>query len=455
MFTESGFTLIVGAGPTGLTLARVLQRHGVPFRIVEQSPTPPDGSRGKGIQPRTQEVLDDLGLLPAFRSVGRDYPALLIHLPDGGEMTQRMDELHDPTPAVPYPNMLMHPQWRTSALLAEGIPVEYGVSVVSLTDDDVTLSTGETVTPRYIVGCDGGRSTIRKALDIPFEGDSFPTEQLIVADVQVPGLSRDHWHIWPGADQRSMRLALCPMPGTDTFQLTAPPSDLSLSSLVASVGLSLAAVGWQSLYRANIRMVSRYRAGKYFLAGDAAHVHSPAGGQGLNTGIQDAYNLGWKLAYEGLLDTYEEERLPVAAGVLGISTKLHRRAVSATDDALRRDDPVLRQLSLNYRGSSLSAEHRPHPGRVQAGDRAPGPLLDLLHGPHFTLLAFHWTGPLPALPPDCHVHHVTDPSAASTYDAQKPTLFLVRPDNYIACATHNADDVTNYLDAIRTPSTQL
>ncbi|MBU2665636.1 FAD-dependent monooxygenase [Actinoplanes bogorensis] len=448
MFTESEFTLIVGAGPTGLTLARVLQRHGAPFRIVEQSPAPPAGSRGKGIQPRTQEVLDDLGLLPEFRAASADYPELLIHLPGGATMTQRMDELHDPTPNAPYPNMLMLPQWHTSALLAQGVPVEYGVGVVSLSESEVVLSNGETVTPRYVVGCDGGRSTVRKALDVPFEGSSAPEEQLQIADVRVPGLSRDNWHIWPGADQRSFRLGLCPLPGTDEFQLTAPPTGESIEDLVESVGLSITHVGWTSLYRANIRMVSRYRVGHVFLAGDAAHVHSPAGGQGLNTGIQDAYNLGWKIALGGssLLDTYEAERLPVAADVLGISTRLHRRVIDHPDEnAIRRDDPALRQLSLNYRGGPLSAEHRSQPGLVQAGDRAPGPILDLLRGPQFTLLAFNWAGDLPTADASLHAHRIDDPAVATIYDAQGPTLFLVRPDNYIGCATSTLDDVTKYL----------
>ncbi|MBM2615224.1 FAD-dependent monooxygenase [Actinoplanes sp. LDG1-06] len=450
MFTESKFTLIVGAGPTGLTLARVLQRHGAPFRIIEQAPAPQTGSRGKGIQPRTQEVLDDLGLLPAFRDAGAPYPELLIHRPGGGTLAQRMDEQHEPTAAAPYPNMLMLPQWRTVELLAAGVPVEYGVGVTAITDGAVTLSTGETVTPRHVVGCDGGRSTVRKSLSVSFEG-ATAEEQLTIADVRIPGLSRDAWHIWPGDDGRSFRLGLCPMPGTDEFQLTAPPTGESIEDLVASAGLRVTHVGWTSHYRANMRMVSRYRAGNVFLAGDAAHVHSPAGGQGLNTGVQDAYNLGWKLAYGGdrLLDTYEAERLPVAAGVLGISTRLHRRAADAEEDAMRRDDPALKQLSLNYRGGPLSAEHRAAPGAVRAGDRAPGPILDLLRGPQFTLLAFHWTGDLPVSSPTQHVHRITDPLAAETYDVQEPTLFLVRPDNYIGCVTSDMDDVTRYVDALR------
>ena len=448
--------MIAGAGPTGLTVARELQRRGVPFRIVEKSTEPFTGSRGKGLQPRTQELLDDLGLIDRFRAAGSDYPELLIHLPGGQIMRQRMDELHEPTPAVPYPNVLMVPQWRTAALLAEGIPVELGVGVAAVTQDEtdvhVTLDSGERVTCRYLVGADGGKSTVRRALGVGFEGETHESEQLLIADVRLTGLDRDNWHIWPG-EGRSFRLGLCPLPGTDDFQLTAPPTDLPIEKLVASVDPSITVthVGWTSQFRANIRMVSQFRVGNVFLAGDAAHVHSPAGGQGLNTGIQDAYNLAWKLATgdEALLDTYEAERLPVAAGVLGISTRLHRRAVAGDDDAMRRDDPALRQLQLSYRGGPLARDHRDAPGAVRAGDRAPdapcggGRVFDLLRGPHATVLAFDWAGELPAGLP---VHHISDPGAREIYDVRVPTLFLVRPDNYIGCAT---TDVTD-LDAYRT-----
>jgi 2-polyprenyl-6-methoxyphenol hydroxylase-like FAD-dependent oxidoreductase len=451
MFTESRFTLIVGAGPTGLALARDLQRRGVPFRIVEKSATPFEGSRGKGVQPRTQEILDDLGLIDRFRAAGSDYPELLIHLPGDRTMRQRMTEIHPATADVPYPNLLMVPQWRTSALLAEGVPVELGVGVTGLRQDDdgvhVTLDTGETVTARYVVGADGGHSTVRRALGIGFEGETRETEQLRIADVRLTGLSRDNWHIWPDADGKSMRLALCPLPGTDDFQLTAPPSDQTVEELVASVDPSITVthVGWTSLFRANIRLVTHYRSGNVFLAGDSAHIHSPAGGQGLNTGIQDAYNLGWKIATgrDDILDTYEAERRPIAADVLGISTRLHQRHVDRDADAMRRDDPELRQLNLTYRGGPLAWERRGEPGEWRAGDRAPGRLLDLLRGPHATLLAVNWTGELPAGSDAVHVHRLD-----GWDDIDRPTLFLVRPDNYLGCATHEPADVSAYLKLI-------
>jgi hypothetical protein len=272
--------------------------------------------------------------------------------------------------------------------------------------------------------------------------------------VRLTGLDRDSWHVWPGPDGKSIRLGLCPLAGTDDFQLTTTILDVPLEELVAdaSPSITITHVGWTSRFRANFRMASRFRVGNVFLAGDAAHVHSPAGGQGLNTGVQDAYNLGWKLATgdDALLDTYEAERLPVAAGVLGISTRLHQKAVDREDDAMRRDDPVLRQLSLSYREGPLAGEHRAATGSLRAGDRAPdaplatGRVFDLLRGPHATLLATGWPGDLPDV--GVPAHRIDE--AHEIYDGQGPTLFLVRPDNYLGCVTSSVDDVTAYLKMI-------
>jgi 2-polyprenyl-6-methoxyphenol hydroxylase-like FAD-dependent oxidoreductase len=459
MLTDSELTVIVGAGPTGLMLARELQRRDLPFRLLERDATLMQGSRGKGIQPRTQEVLEDLGLLDRFRAFGHRYPPVVIHAPGGATLFRRKDDRTEPTPDVPYPTVLMVPQWRTTELLADGVPVEFGVGVASLKQDAagvyLTLDNGETVTARYVVGADGGRSTVRRSLGVEFVGETREAEQLFIADVRLTGLDRDSWHFWPAADGKSMHLGLCPMPGSDDFQLITPRMDEPIEKLVAEAdpGITITHVGWTSRWRANMRMASRFRVGNVFLAGDAGHVHSPAGAMGLNTGVQDAYNLGWKLATgdDDLLDTYEAERVPVAAEVLGISTALHQRAADRQEGAMRRDDPRLRQLSITYRDGPLAAEHREAPGSVRAGDRAPdaplaqGRIFDLLRGPHATLLALSWPGELPSV--GVPVHRIDE--AREIYDDQGPTLFLVRPDNYIGCVTSSLEDVIGYLKLIR------
>jgi 2-polyprenyl-6-methoxyphenol hydroxylase-like FAD-dependent oxidoreductase len=268
--------------------------------------------------------------------------------------------------------------------------VEFGVALVSFTQGDdavqATLSNGETLSADYLVGCDGAHSRVRKILGVPLLGESLAEKPRLVADVGVEGLDRRDWHVWPFA--KGGALGLCPLPGTDLFQLMAPVSaetDIE-RAIEEGTGLRLSRVAWSSTYRAQVRMVDRYRVGRVFLAGDAAHVHPPAGGQGLNTGVQDAYNLGWKLAdavrggSQSLLETYELERLPIAAAVLGLSKRLHRVR------SIRRGDAT-NQLALHYRSSPLSAGAplgRLHPGdrmgdaRLEDGSR----LFDHLRGPH-------------------------------------------------------------------------
>jgi 2-polyprenyl-6-methoxyphenol hydroxylase-like FAD-dependent oxidoreductase len=425
--------LVIGAGPSGLVLGCELARRGVRCLVAEKDAGPFTGSRGKGLQPRTQEIFEDLGVLPQVRSHGGLYPPIRAN--NGGRVVfeGRMDPLSEATPDVPYPNLWMLPQWRTGEILlgrlAElGGSVTYDAELVSLRQDDFGVTAmlrhggGEQlVRASYVVGADGGHSTVRRALGIGFLGETHEEQRMVVADVRVTGIGRDCWQVWTETgpqQQGGFRLALCPLAGTDAFQLTAPLAvgspvpDLTIDGLrsvvddAAGVGLiRITELTWSSLYRANIRMAERFADGRAFLIGDAAHVHPPAGGQGLNTGVQDAYNLGWKLAavLDGaparLLDSYASERLPVAADVLGISTELHAKAMRQEADAHRRDNPELRQLNLGYRRSELSRELRRMPGAVQAGDRAPDApgqddgghplrLFDLIHGGRATLLAF-------------------------------------------------------------------
>jgi 2-polyprenyl-6-methoxyphenol hydroxylase-like FAD-dependent oxidoreductase len=391
--------LIVGAGPTGLTLACDLARRGINLRIIDKSPVHFAGSRGKGLQPRTLELLDDLGLIDEILANGR------FHLPfrgyDGATILGDKDihEGRHPTPAVPYASSLIIPQFRVEEILrkrlaAWGIEVELARELIDIAQDDATVTATllrddlqHQVTAQYVVAADGGRSFLRKHLNVGFEGETWKDERMLVGDVRVDVLDRDHWHSWP--KHKDGWVALCPLPSTRSFQFQAqiPPDEPDEPSLArfqqiidertGMPAIRLYDATWLSLYRANVRMVDRYRVGRIFLAGDAAHVHSPAGGQGMNTGMQDAYNFGWKLsavlsgAPASLLDTYEEERLPIAAWLLGATTKLHRQILQSNADLLR-DDQFL-QLKLNYRGASLSQGEPTHSSTLQPGDRARRP----------------------------------------------------------------------------------
>ncbi|KFE71413.1 FAD-dependent oxidoreductase [Hyalangium minutum] len=420
--------LVIGAGPTGLTLACDLARRGIRVRVVDAAPGPFAGSRGKGLQPRTLEILDDLGVLDAVLDAGTAYPRLRFHWRRFVVGRWTMMAQHTATPDVPHPNPWLVPQARTEGILRDrlaslGHAVEFGTALTGFTQDDAGVtatltrdSTLETVRAEYLVGADGGHSRVRKVLGLPLHGETREEERMVVGDVCVDGLDRTRWHVWPFA--KGGMVALCPLPGTDRFQLvlqvkpggTVP--ELTEAALnqhfqdAARPGrtLRLHDASWLSVYRPNVRMVNRYRVGRVFIAGDAAHVHPPAGGQGLNTGVQDAYNLGWKLGHvlqgadPALLNTYEAERLPIAANVLGLSLKLYEGMSQSRLKSLRRGSEE-RQLQLNYRGGPLAPELPGDTARVRAGDRAPDApctdargnpcrLFDAFQGPHWTLLAF-------------------------------------------------------------------
>jgi 2-polyprenyl-6-methoxyphenol hydroxylase-like FAD-dependent oxidoreductase len=411
--------LIAGAGPTGLTLAIDLLRRGISCRLIEALEAPFTGSRGKGIQPRTLEVFDDLGVIDPILAAGGLYPRIRIHLGPLSVRAGSLGSYKQPTASVPYPNLWMVPQSRTEAILRERIHalggrVEFNTAITAFRQDqygvDATLSTGETVRAGFLVGCDGGHSTVRKILDFKLEGETIDEEPILVADVEVEGLDRRDWHLWPFANGGF--LGICPLPNTSLLQLTATAKAIGtdVEDLVhRATGHRILRVAWHSIYRPAVRMVSRYGDGRVFLAGDAAHVHPPAGGQGLNTGVQDAYNLAWKLAHvlrggpASLLDSYESERLPVAAAVLGLSKRLHQKP------SMKRGD-LTDQLGLNYRGSSLSTGEAL--GNLHPGDRMPdvplsdgSRLFEHMRGPHAT--EFITTeGPRILIRPDGYVAYI-------------------------------------------------
>jgi len=491
--------LIAGAGPTGLMLACELARRGVSFRLIEAAAGPQPGSRGKGLQPRTLEAFDDLGIgdrviahgrmaMP-IRSTGLDGRVTL-----GGAAPEALKN----RPDIPYTTSLITPEWRTEEALrlrlAElGGAVEFGTMLQRFEQSGGTVSAvlasggeSETVTAQWLIGCDGGHSLVRAQAGIAFAGETREELRMIVADLDADGLDRDVWHMWQHPDGL---LALCPLPSTSVFQYQAllPPGQdpaLSLANMQAILeqrtrrpGIRLHEPEWSSLWRANIRLVDRYREGRVFLAGDAAHIHSPAGGQGMNTGIQDAYNLGWKLAAvtagaaPALLGTYEAERRPVAASVLALSNA--RLAQTLDHKELRRDASTI-QLGVGYRGSVLARDDRDDTAVLRAGDRAPDAtrlktsdggehrLFELTRGGQFTLLSF--SGASPAGPPAAGVRTLraverptgcsevadTEGHLAHAYGATGRTLVLIRPDGYVALISDAGDmtAVSDYLAAI-------
>jgi hypothetical protein len=379
--------------------------------------------------------------------------------------------------------------------------VELATELVAIEQDQGTVTatlardgSQERVRCRYLVAADGGKSFVRKHLDVPFEGETYKDERMYVGDVRLRGLDRDAWHSWP--NHPDGWLALCPLPSTDEFQFQAqvPPGDEREPSLelfrqlveerTGGIEVELTEATWLSLYRVNVRMVARYRVGHVFLVGDAAHVHSPAGGQGMNTGIQDAYNLGWKLgcvldgAPDALLDTYEEERLPVAANVLGLSTRLYRQITNQIDEDKVRRDAVTLQLGITYKEMSLSQNCGGVDLKVTSGDRAPDApglnakgepvrLFDVFRGPHFTLLRlFGPEGPMSGreLRGVKRVYVSTAQKAdngaevyvdafghfASAYGGGKGECMLVRPDGYVGWVglEENLPDLDRYLAGV-------
>ncbi|MFF1325646.1 FAD-dependent oxidoreductase [Streptomyces chartreusis] len=455
--------LIVGAGPTGLALGIDLARRGVDALVVERAGELFPGSRGKGIQPRTMEVFDDLGVLDAIHAAGGGYPVGMIWQNGQRVGEHRMFDPVEATEDSPYDEPWMVPQWRTQRILFDrleelGGKVAFGLEAVGLAQDEdgvtVRFAAGGSVRARYVVAADGGRSAVRRALGIGMTGETVDPNPTLVADARITGLDRDNWHIFPPRGEGDGFLAICPLAGTEDFQVTAQfpegsSVDLSLEGVRKVVAArshlapeDVTEVRWASDFRPRAALADRFRDGRVFLAGDAAHIHSPAGGQGLNTSVQDAYNLGWKLGAvlrdgvdESLLETYEEERRPVAADMLGLSTSVHRGEV--------RRGEATRQLGLGYRESSLTAETRQAPAALRAGDRAPDGtlggvrLFDAFRGPHWTLLAVGVEAP--ELPGSVGV--VRGP-AQESYGAG---LFLVRPDGYVGWAGDTADGLPRYL----------
>jgi 2-polyprenyl-6-methoxyphenol hydroxylase-like FAD-dependent oxidoreductase len=503
--------LVVGAGPTGLTLAIELASRDIAVRVIDRAPEYSVGSRGKGLAPRSHEVFHNLGILDQIEESGYRHFATRRWV--DGKLVGDGDPAAEPrpTPGVPYETGIMIAQCRTEeilrAKLAEyGVTVELGTELLDFTSSATgvraKVGTGEEISADYLVGCDGGRSAVRRSVEVSFVGESGPTGMLI-GDVRVEGLAPDAWYMWTVNGLGFV--ALCPFRNWSQWQFQATPitdydaeGELPPPSLeyfqrifddIAGVpGVRLSEPTWLSTYRVNVRMVDRFRFDRVFLAGDAAHVHPPAGGLGMNTGIQDAHNLGWKLglvltgkADPGLLDSYGEERVPIAEWTLGASSAELRHIGDAISKRGFHPRAKLQQdqLGLGYRWSSLATDLLDRSTGVRAGDRAPDSpcqdtsgtpvrLFDVFRTRWFTLLGFgagtrETLDAVTAKHGDLVISRLVDTStgpevdlvdvdghAHREYGVTEPSLMLIRPDGHLALTApaSRGKAVLAYLDGL-------
>lgn len=469
-------TIIVGAGPAGLFLACDLLRRGLSVAIIEQSDAPLIASRGKGLQPRTLEVLHDIGIAEKVVAAGRVYPPIAQY--EGGTVVSErtFTPLRAPSDEVPFPNTIMLSQWQLEAFLSESL-VELGGVIQRghrLLDLDqsadsvrarIAVQGNEVVLEaRFLVGADGARSTTRRALGITFEGDTPMEDGLLVADVTCPGLSRDLIHAW--GSSLAQAVILFPLPGESYFQYLGsvpagqePRTDLShLQELLdlrsGGRGPKLGEARWISAWRPNIRVAQKFVSGRAILIGDAAHVHPPTGGQGLNTSVQDAYNLGWKLEQAlcsgtlEILATYEAERRPNAVAVLERTRQLYQASIQGDTRAMQRGD-LDQQLGLAYPDSPLNGS-AVEDSDLQPGGRMCDALLtdasgrattlhDVMRGPHGVSITIG-TGRASGDEAEDIAVVVTSESNAEPLRATSPSNVLrrhaeltidVRPDGYV------------------------
>ncbi|WP_176644384.1 FAD-dependent monooxygenase [Duganella sp. SG902] len=471
--------LIVGAGPTGLVLAIALARRGVAVRIIDKNSGPGLASRAMAVHARTLEFYRQLGFAEVVVNQGIKIEA--IHLREHGEDIVELQLKEIGAGLSPYPFVLAYPQDDHERLLvaqlrAEGVEVEWNTELESFTQDEwgvraVLERDGDrhTCSAAYLCGCDGARSRVREALKLEFTGGTYD-HLYYVADVQTAGP--------PNQD-------LVGHLGANTFALMLPVRSRGMQRLIGIMpehapehvdfeavrpvlepllGIRVEQVNWFSTYRVHHRVASHFRTGRCFLSGDAAHIHSPAGGQGMNTGIGDAVNLAWKLAHVlqgradlSLLDTYEAERIVFARKLVTTTDRAFQLIVSqgaggqllrswllphvfpvlsGFGAARRTLFKTLSQVLIHYPDSPLSAGRA---GDVIGGDRLPW-VPDNFAAPQSLDWQLHVYGsadPLLAAAAQAlrlPVHVYSWSEAAEHAGLLRDAAYLVRPDMHVALA---------------------
>jgi 2-polyprenyl-6-methoxyphenol hydroxylase-like FAD-dependent oxidoreductase len=458
--------IVAGGGPTGLMLAAELRLHGVDVVVLEKDAEPAPYVRALGLHVRSIEIMDQRGLLDRFLAHGRTFPV--------GGFFAGIDK---PTPDgldTAHPYVLGIPQTTTDRLLAEhaaelGAEIRRGTELVGLDQDDdgvtVALADGTPLRSRWLVGCDGGRSTVRRLLGVGFPGEPSRVETLLgEMEVGVPAetvaavvaevrKTQKRFGLGPLGEGRYR--VVVPAAGTADDRAVPPTLEEVRRQLRATAGTDFGVHSprWLSRFGDATRLAERYRVGRVLLAGDAAHVHPPVGGQGLNLGVQDAVNLGWKLAAEvagwapaGLLDSYHTERHPVAADVLDntraqmelLSTEPGAQAVRRLLTELMAFEQVSRHLTEKITAIGVRydlGDPRPLVGRrLRDVGLKRGRLYALMHRGRGVLL--DQTGRLSVAGWADRVDHVVDVSE----ELDVPAV-LLRPDGHVAWVGDDQQDL--------------
>ena len=497
--------LIVGAGPTGLVLALWLTRLGVRVRIVDKTAEPGTTSRAVGVQARTLELYEQIGLADEAVARGRKAPAANLWVT--GKKTARFSFGDMGAEITPFPYALIFPQDEHERLLIDrlaglGIAVERRTELLEFEETAGRVrarlkrpdGTTESCEANYIAGCDGAHSTVRETLKIGFAGGTY-SHRCYVADVQAGGAAMngemhvavdttDFLVIFPLKGDGRARLIGTVCDETEKRQENLTWDDVS-KRVIEGMRLDIGRVNWFSTYRVHHRVADHFRQGRAFLLGDSAHIHSPVGGQGLNAGVGDAVNLAWKLAAvlrgradDSLLDSYERERIAFARRLVATTDRIFAGVTSSkASDRLVRLNLVpfllpfffkfaavrhlmfrtISQAAVNYRGGSLSEGRA---GAVHGGDRLPW-VKTSVNGFKDNF------APLASLDWQVHVYGDAALEIQAACDDRKlplhifpwrpelnraglrrDAIYLVRPDGYVALASSKASAkaIASYFD---------
>jgi len=517
--------LIVGAGPTGLMMACQLARFGVPFRIIEKNLCPTDKSKALAVQARTLEIYDQMGI--AQTAVEQGQVAENVQLIIRGKRSQKVHLGHIGKNLSPFPYMLLLEQSKNERILVDYLKsrkiwVEWGKEFVNFTEQEkfnkvyIKNKEGkeEILYADWIVAADGAKSPIRHKLEIPFEGGTYQNIFYVVDCAVEWEFGEGELNLYLGAKSF---IAFFPMKGKNRFRVLGilpdafkEEKDVKFEDIQQHVQnqmeipVSFSDVRWFSVYKLHHRNIKNFQAGRVFFAGDAAHVHSPAGGQGMNTGLQDAYNLAWKLALvvkkqasSQLLRTYNEERLPIAKNLVKTTDRVFSLIIRQDfwvklikfvvlpifAPILLKFEKIkqaafsrLSQTLIHYQEQSLAAtesEYDLKSADIFAGDRVPYlkvkaanmteaiSIYKLLESPKFTIFILGKTEKealdlkerifLVVQEIQFQVHHLPlnpeNEPLLKRLGVKNQAIMLIRPDNYIAYLNTNTrlSEVWEYL----------